>query len=73
MKETPKHAAFEIDEVGLPVFRGRPDAPATHMSISEILAQEQITQDEEDLQRCIPQSLDGPTEPLTNPNPPRPR
>ncbi|MCI0358752.1 MAG: hypothetical protein L0211_09745 [Planctomycetaceae bacterium] len=38
-------------ETGLPYFEGAPDAPARHMTVAELLALEQQTQLEEDLER----------------------
>jgi hypothetical protein len=43
---------LEINERGFPVFRSASDAPTTKMSTEELLALEQETQLEEDLQRA---------------------
>lgn len=42
----------KIGERGLPVIRCAPHAPATRMSVEELLALEQETQTEEDLKRA---------------------
>lgn len=42
----------EINEFGLPVFRCRPSAPATKMSVEQLLEIEQEAQTEEDLKRA---------------------
>jgi len=48
------HAGGMVDvgEGKLPVIRCSPDAPATRMSLEELLAIEQQTQSEEDLQHA---------------------
>ena len=40
---------LKIGEEGLPVIRCNPDAPATRMSVNELLTMEQDTQSVEDL------------------------
>lgn len=42
----------EISANGLPVIRCRPDAPATHMSASDLIALEQLAQTSDDMQRA---------------------
>jgi plasmid stability protein len=42
----------EIRESGLPIIRCRPPAPATRMSVEDLLKLEQETQSEEDLKRA---------------------
>ena len=50
-KKRPVSSMVVIGENGLPVIRCKPDAPATKMSVEELLALEQETQKEEDLKR----------------------
>lgn len=42
-------AVWERDENGLPVFRGRPDAPATKLTVDELLALDEGALLEDDL------------------------
>jgi hypothetical protein len=51
-KKLPASERVEIKEGGLPVIRCRPDAPATRMSVEDLLKLEQATQSEEDLKRA---------------------
>lgn len=44
--------SFAVNERGFPVIRCGPDAPASRMTVEEILAQEQKSLLEEDLQRA---------------------
>ncbi|MCX6937214.1 MAG: hypothetical protein NTU80_04845 [Verrucomicrobia bacterium] len=48
----PLPAGLEINQRGFPVFRCGADAPASKMTIEELLALEQESQLEEDLQRA---------------------
>ena len=48
----PLPAGLELNSDGLPVFRSTQDAPATKMTTEELLAIEQQTQQEEDLERA---------------------
>ncbi len=48
----PAGSRVVIGENGLPLFRCAPNAPATRMSVEELLALEQETQTEEDLKRA---------------------
>lgn len=41
-----------LNESGFPVFRSKPNAPATHMTAEELIALEQQTLKEEDLKRA---------------------
>lgn len=45
-------SGLEINEYGFPVFRCRPDAPATKMTAEELVALEQQIIEEEDLKRA---------------------
>ncbi len=51
-KPSPTSERVEVKESGLPVIRCRPDAPATRMSVADLLKLEQKTHSEEDLQRA---------------------
>ena len=48
----PLPAGLEINERGFPVFRSSSAAPASNMTIDELLALEQQSQLDEDLQRA---------------------
>ena len=51
--ETPPAGSMvEIGDSGLPVIRCRPDAPASQMSVEDLLKLEQLVQTGEDLQRA---------------------
>jgi hypothetical protein len=49
---TPPGSKVEISANGLPIIRCRSDAPATHMSVSDLIALEQLAQTSEDMQRA---------------------
>ena len=51
-KKRPASSRVQIGENGLPVIRCTPTAPATRMSVEELLALEQQTQTQEDLKRA---------------------
>ena len=53
-EKPPVSSRVEIGKEGLPVIRCNPDAPATRMSVEELLKLEQETQLEEDLRRARP-------------------
>lgn len=48
----PQAAPFELSADGIPLFRGRSDAPAAKMTIEQILQLEQDTLLIEDMQRA---------------------
>ena len=48
----PANSRIQIDAHGLPVIPGGPDAPASRMSVEELLALEQEALAAEDLQRA---------------------
>ena len=50
--KAPVSSMVEIGERGLPVIRCRPHAPATRMSVEELLGLEQETQANEDLKHA---------------------
>ncbi len=52
LPQPPLPEGLEINERGFPVFRCGPNAPATKMTVEELLALEQESQLEEDLQRA---------------------
>ena len=52
LKKRPASSRVEIQENGLPVIRCNPHAPATRMSVEELLALERESQTQEDLQRA---------------------
>jgi len=51
-EKRPASSKVKIGENGLPVIRCAPNAPATRMSVEELLALEQEARTEEDLQRA---------------------
>ncbi len=51
-KKRPANSMVVIGEKGLPVIRCAPDAPATRMSVKQLLALEQETQRAEDAKRA---------------------
>lgn len=51
-KKRPVSSMVAIGERGLPVIRCTPNAPATRMSVEELLALEGESQTEEDLKRA---------------------
>lgn len=48
----PRESMIEVGPDGLPFVRCQPDAPATRMSLEELLQIEQAAQTEEDLRRA---------------------
>lgn len=48
----PAGSMVEIGQSGLPIIRCRTDAPASRMSVEELLKLEQSTQTEDDLQHA---------------------
>jgi plasmid stability protein len=48
----PQDLPFEIGADGIPIFRGSADAPATRMSLEELLKLEQDALTSEDMQRA---------------------
>ncbi len=52
LEKPPAGSLVQIGEGGLPVIRCRPDAPATRMSVEELLELEQESQAEEDSKRA---------------------
>lgn len=52
LEKPPAGSLVRIGEGGLPVIRCRPDAPATRMSVEELLELEQESQAEEDSKRA---------------------
>jgi plasmid stability protein len=51
-EKTPASHMVKVGENGLPVIRCVPDAPATRMSIEELLKLERDSQSQEDLSRA---------------------
>ena len=45
-------APFDLSADGIPIFRGRSDAPAVHMTIEQLLQLEQDALYSEDMQRA---------------------
>lgn len=52
VEKPPAGSLVEIGQTGLPLIRCRPGAPATRMSVGDLLKLEQKTQTEEDLKRA---------------------
>lgn len=50
--EIPPDSPVQVDESGLPVVRCRANAPASHMSVEELLKLEQESQAREDLKHA---------------------
>ena len=51
-EKRPTSERVKIGDTGLPLIECAPNAPATRMSVEELLALEQETQTEEDLKRA---------------------